>query len=91
MPSATLRTRCDTNTQLGDKPCLAQTRAQYGAVLLEHGAPEDRERALELLELALDAAEEMGMKKVVKDCLALKLQLNASDHGTAPGLQPTGP
>jgi hypothetical protein len=60
-------------------------------VLLEHGAPEDRERALELLELALDAAEEMGMKKVVKDCLALKLQLNASDHGTAPGLQPTGP
>ena len=60
-----------TNAQLGDKPWLAQTRAQYGAVLLARGAPGDRERALELLQLALDAAQEMGMKKVVEDCLAL--------------------
>ncbi|MDP9236509.1 MAG: tetratricopeptide repeat protein [Chloroflexota bacterium] len=44
-----------TNAQLGDKPWLASTRAQYGAVLLTRGAPGDRARALELLQL-----QEMG-------------------------------
>src|SRR5206468_3058758 len=62
-----------TNAQLRDKPWLAQTRAQYGAVLLARAAPGDRERAITLLELALDAAREMGMKKVIEDCLALQL------------------
>ena len=61
-----------TNAQLGDKPWLAHTRAQYAAVLLTHAAPGDRERALALVQQALDAAQEMGMKKVVEDCLALK-------------------
>ena len=61
------------NTQLGDKPWLAHTRAQYGAALLARGAPGDRERALELLQLALDAAQEMGMKKVIEDCMVLKV------------------
>jgi hypothetical protein len=56
------------NAQLGDKPWLAQTRAQYGAVLLTRGAPGHRERALQLVQLALDAARDMGMKKVVEDC-----------------------
>jgi hypothetical protein len=63
-----------TTAQLGDKPWLAHTRAQYAAVLLARGAPGDRERALALLQPALDAAQEMGMKKVVEDCLALKAQ-----------------
>ncbi len=68
-----------TNAQLGDKPWLAQTRAPYAAVLLARGAPGDRERALELLQLALDAAQEMGMAKVVEDCEALKAQAQGVD------------
>src|SRR5207249_5087050 len=68
-----------TNAQIGDKPWLAQTRAQYAAVLLARGAPGDRERALELSQLALDAAQEMGMKKVVEECVALKAQAQDFD------------
>jgi tetratricopeptide (TPR) repeat protein len=60
-----------TNAKLRNKPWLAQTRAQYGAVLLTRGAPGDREHALDLLRLALDAAQEMGMAKVVANCDAL--------------------
>ncbi|MDP9238753.1 MAG: protein kinase [Chloroflexota bacterium] len=67
-----------TTTQLRDKPWLAQTRAEYAAVLLARGSPDDRERALELLQLALDAAQEMGMKKVVEECEALKAQAEPS-------------
>jgi tetratricopeptide (TPR) repeat protein len=72
-----------TNANLGDKPWLAHTRAQYGAVLLARGAPGDCEKALELLQAALDAAQEMGMKKVVEDCLALQAQ--------ARDIEPTSP
>jgi len=68
-----------TNTQLGDKPWLAWTRAQYAAVLLSRGAPGDRKRALELVQLALDAAQEMGMKKVIEDCLALQQRAQGTD------------
>ena len=68
-----------TNAQIRDKPWLAQTRAQYGAVLLARGAPGDRARALELSQLALDAAQEMGMKKVVEECVALKAQAQDFD------------
>jgi tetratricopeptide (TPR) repeat protein len=69
------------NTQLGDKPWLAQTRAQYAAMLVARGAPGDAARALELLQLALNAAQEMGMKNVVEDCLALKAQANEIEDG----------
>ncbi len=65
-----------TNEQLRDKPMLAETRAQYGQMLLARGAPGDRERALELSQLALDAAQEIGMQKVVEDCLALQAKLD---------------
>jgi tetratricopeptide (TPR) repeat protein len=64
-----------TNARLGDEPWLAHTRAQYGAVLLARGVAGDRERAFELLQLALDAAQEMAMKKVVEDCLALQAKV----------------
>jgi tetratricopeptide (TPR) repeat protein len=66
-----------TTAQLGDKPWLAHTRAQYAAMLLARGVGGDRERALALLQLALDAAREMGMKKVVEDCLALQAKLDS--------------
>jgi tetratricopeptide (TPR) repeat protein len=69
-----------TNAELRDQPWLAQTRAQYGAVLLTRGASGDRERALALLQLALDSALEMGMAKVVEDCVALKVQAQNIDR-----------
>ncbi len=72
-----------TNAQLGDKAWLAQTRAQYAAVLLARAAPGDRERALELLQLALDVAQEMGMKKVIDDCLSLKVQAQDIDRSSS--------
>jgi class 3 adenylate cyclase/tetratricopeptide (TPR) repeat protein len=56
-----------TNAQLGDKPWLAQTRAQYGAMLLARDAPGDRERAVTLLQEALSFAREAGMAKVAAD------------------------
>lgn len=71
-----------TNAELGDKPWLAQTRAQYGAVLLARGALGDGGRALALSQLALEAGQEMGMKKVVEDCLALQVQARNIDLGS---------
>jgi tetratricopeptide (TPR) repeat protein len=67
------------NEEVRDKPWLAQTRAQYAKMLVQRGTPGDRERALALLQLALDPAQEMGMNKVVEDCLALNVQTNAGD------------
>jgi tetratricopeptide (TPR) repeat protein len=61
-----------TMTEFGDKPWLAETCAQYANVLIARGAPGNRERALDLIQQALDAAQEMGMKKLVEDCLAFK-------------------
>jgi predicted ATPase len=80
-----------TTEQLGDKPWLVQTRAQYGAVLLERGTLSDRAHALDLLRLALAAAREMGMKKAVEDCLALELQANPVDQGAGPDALTKGP
>jgi tetratricopeptide (TPR) repeat protein len=65
------------NEQLRDKPWLAHTRAQYGAMLLRRDHPGDRERARKLLQQALDAAREMGMNGVIEDCLELESQLDS--------------
>ncbi len=57
----------------------ARTQSDYAAMLLARGGSGDRERVLALLQLALDAAQEMGMQKVVEDCLALKVQAQDID------------
>ena len=56
-----------------------ERRAQYAAMLLARGAAGDRERALELARQALDAAQEMGMMKLVEDCMVLKAQAQGGD------------
>jgi class 3 adenylate cyclase/tetratricopeptide (TPR) repeat protein len=55
------------------RPLIALSRQYCADALLRRGAPGDRECALELLQQALDAGQQMGMKQLVEDCLALKL------------------
>jgi class 3 adenylate cyclase len=59
--------------RMGDRPFLVQIRLDLAEVLLERDSGGDRERALELLDLCLDAAQEMGMRAVTDQALALKL------------------
>jgi predicted ATPase len=70
------------NEHLRGKPWLAHTRAQYADMLLRRNSDGDRDRAVALLQAALDAAQEMGMKHLIEDCLALKAQARDMDHGS---------
>jgi tetratricopeptide (TPR) repeat protein len=60
------------NARMGARPWVAHTQLNYAKMLLARDSAGDRERALALLDEALDAAQEMGMKKVIEDCLALQ-------------------
>jgi len=62
------------NRKLRAPTWVAEAQFGYARMLLKRGAPGDRERALELLEPALDVGQRMGMKKLVDDCLALKAE-----------------
>jgi len=59
------------NAQLGDKPWLAHTRAQYGAVLIARDAPGDRDKAFRLLTEAIAMYRQIGMPKHVEMAEAL--------------------
>ena len=50
------------NAKMGARPALAHTRHDYGRMLLERDHPGDRERALELLDDAISAYQELGME-----------------------------
>jgi class 3 adenylate cyclase len=63
-----------TNDRLNLRVWVAWSRHHYAKMLLARDAPSDRERALELMGQALDAAQEMGMKKLVNEGLELKLR-----------------
>jgi predicted ATPase/DNA-binding winged helix-turn-helix (wHTH) protein len=52
------------NQRMEARPFLAHTQHDYAKMLLARGQPGDREKAHELLGAALDAAKEMGMKKL---------------------------
>ena len=74
------------NARMGARPFVAHTQHQYANMLLARDAPGDREKALELVTEALDAAQEMGMKGLVEKALALKLKaqgIDTSDVGTS--------
>jgi class 3 adenylate cyclase/tetratricopeptide (TPR) repeat protein len=58
---------------------VAETRMRYAAMLAERDRPGDRERALELVADALDAAQELGMSVLVERCFDLKLRLQGID------------
>lgn len=63
------------NKQRGIRPYLAHTQHAYADMLVKRGEPGDQERALELVDQALAAAEEMGMVKLAEEALALKVQV----------------
>src|SRR5215211_903349 len=49
------------NARMGARPWLAHTQHDYARMLLNRGAPGDREKAGELLELALETYRHLGM------------------------------
>jgi tetratricopeptide (TPR) repeat protein len=71
------------NGRLGARPLVAHTQHDYANMLLSRGISGDRECALELLQLALNAAQEMGMTKVIDDCLALKVRAQAMERNSS--------
>ena len=67
------------NTRIGASPWLARTQQDYAKMRLSRAEPGDREKALELLALALDAAQQLGMKRLTEEALALKLRAQGID------------
>jgi class 3 adenylate cyclase len=61
--------------EVGIKPAVPRTQFFYARALARTGELHHRERALELVNEALDLATEYGMKTIVESCLALKLEL----------------
>jgi class 3 adenylate cyclase len=64
------------------RPWLARTRYDLGRALLTRDAPGDPERAVGLLNQALDTATSIGMTRLVDETLAAKLDLQGISSGT---------
>jgi class 3 adenylate cyclase len=60
--------------RMGDRPMRADTRSHLGRLLLDRDGPGDRERAFEELSLALEDAQDMGMRKLVEGCVRMRLE-----------------
>jgi hypothetical protein len=56
--------------RMGARPNHARTQRAYAGMLLAREEPGDRERALGLLDGALQTAEELGMKRLVEEASA---------------------
>jgi eukaryotic-like serine/threonine-protein kinase len=62
------------SARMGERPYAAEATQHLASALLKREASGDRERALELLGRCLDAAQEMGMRRLVERALALRLE-----------------
>jgi class 3 adenylate cyclase len=69
--------------RLGANPWLARSRYDLAGALLARDAPGDRERALGLLNDALDAANTIGQTKLVQEVLTAKLGLQGIASGSS--------
>jgi class 3 adenylate cyclase len=67
------------------RPLAAQARIEYARMLRDRAGPGDAARALELVNHALAAAQEIGMAAAVREALALKLELQGVGSGEAQG------
>jgi DNA-binding NarL/FixJ family response regulator len=68
------------NARQGARPWLAHTQYQYAAMLLDRKRPEDRERALALLEEASALSRELGMQALAERAATLQ-----QEAGSQPG------
>ncbi len=60
--------------RMGDRPMRADIRSRIGRVLLDRDRPGDRESAFEVLSLALEEGQELGMRKLVERCVRMRLE-----------------
>jgi class 3 adenylate cyclase len=67
------------NASMGARPLVAWTQHDHANMLLRRDEPGDREKSLELVSEALNAAQDMGMKALVEKALALKLRAQGID------------
>jgi len=68
----------------GGRPWLAHSRREFAAMLLRRGHAEDHERALPLLEAALDDARQLGMRGLEEAVLELRRQGEAGRDQALP-------
>jgi tetratricopeptide (TPR) repeat protein len=67
--------------RMGARPNHARTQRDYAAMLLARDEAGDRDRAVGLLDGALETAEELGMKRLLEDATRLRTEATgALDH-----------
>ncbi len=83
--------------RMGARALLARVQCEYAATLLACPDPASPERGRDLLNEALDAAQELGMKGLEDKVLALRgrvpprtLPLSRADEDQGPGRRPRG-
>ena len=60
--------------RMGERPIRAETRLHLGRSLLARDGRGDRDEAFELLSLALEEGQELGMRKLVERVVRLRLE-----------------
>ncbi|MCH6563012.1 MAG: protein kinase [Myxococcales bacterium] len=69
------------NEQVGARPFLAYARYDYAQMCLARGRGGDRDKALALVNQALEEARSLGMKGLVEDGLGVKLEIQGIARG----------
>jgi tetratricopeptide (TPR) repeat protein len=75
------------HARLGARPWLARSRYELARTLLARGGPGDHERATTLLDQALEAASELGMKPLAAKAEAERgrIAVEYAESGSGPG------
>ncbi len=60
--------------RMGERPVRAETRLNLGRVLLTRDGAGDRDRAFDVLSLALEEGQELGMRRLVERAVRLRLE-----------------
>jgi class 3 adenylate cyclase len=81
-----LETAVERHETMHARPWAARTRYDLARALLARNADGDATRAFGLLNEALDAANEIGMARLVEEAMAERLRLQGIDESSAPGL-----
>lgn len=71
------------NERIGAKLFLARTQYEYAQMLLARNQPEDRDRAMQLLDQALSTAQELGMIKLQDRVHSLKSKVQEEENQKA--------